>query len=61
MINGDNGKKEFVLLPYEEFVQMQEELELLDDLKALRIAKEAEKDSPTVSLADAKKMFNLNP
>ncbi len=33
------GKKEFVVLPYEEFVAMQEALEDYEDLKALREAK----------------------
>ncbi len=33
------GKKEFVVLPYEEFLAMQEALEDYEDLKALREAK----------------------
>jgi PHD/YefM family antitoxin component YafN of YafNO toxin-antitoxin module len=31
-----NGKKEFVVLPYEEFLRLQEELEDYQDLKTLR-------------------------
>jgi len=31
-----NGKKEFVVLPYEEFLRLQEELEDYEDLKTLR-------------------------
>lgn len=37
-----NGRKAFVVLPYEEFVQIQEELEDFDDLRALRAAKAQE-------------------
>jgi hypothetical protein len=35
-----NGKKDYVVLPYEEFLRVQEELEDYDDLRALREAKE---------------------
>ena len=38
------GKKEFVILPYEEFFKVQEELEDYEDLKALREAKIEEGD-----------------
>lgn len=50
-----DGKKEFVVLPYEEFVLIQEELEDYEALKALRDAKSKEADAPTTSLDDAKK------
>jgi len=49
------GKKEFVVLPYEEFVQLQEEIEAYEDLKDLRLAKETEQHAPSVSLAAVKK------
>jgi len=48
-------KKEYVILPYEEFVMVQEELEDYDDLRCLRDAKEAEKDAPTVGMDELKK------
>lgn len=54
-----NGKPEFVVLPYEEFVQLQELLADLEDLQDLRQAKTDEKDAPTVSLAEAKSMLNI--
>jgi PHD/YefM family antitoxin component YafN of YafNO toxin-antitoxin module len=54
-----DGKKEFVVLPYEEFVTMEEELQDYDDLKALRAAKDEEADAPTVSLAEARKELVL--
>jgi len=50
-----NGKKDYVVLPYEEFLKVQEELEDYDDLRSLREAKEAEKDSPTIGMVELKK------
>lgn len=51
-----DGQKQFAVLPYEEFLKIQELLEDLEDLKELREAKE-EKDSVSVSLTDVKEMF----
>lgn len=50
-----NGQKEFAVLPYEEFLKVQELLEDLEDLRDLREAKQAEEDSPSILLSDAKK------
>ncbi len=50
-----NGKKEYAVLPYEEFVRIQEELEDYQDLRCLREAKETEKDALTVGMAELKK------
>jgi len=50
-----NGKNEYAVLPYEEFVRIQEELEDYRDLRCLREAKEAEKDAPTIGMAELKK------
>jgi PHD/YefM family antitoxin component YafN of YafNO toxin-antitoxin module len=52
-----NGQKEFAVLPYEEFLQIQELLEDLEDLRDLREAKQDEKDKPSVSLDEVKKML----
>jgi len=49
-----NGKKDYVVLPYEEFLKVQEELEDYDDLRSLREAKEAEKDAPTIGMTEMK-------
>ncbi|HUL29398.1 MAG TPA: type II toxin-antitoxin system Phd/YefM family antitoxin [Thermodesulfobacteriota bacterium] len=49
-----NGKRDYVVLPYEEFVKVQEELEDYDDLRSLREAKETEKDAPTITMAQLK-------
>ena len=50
-----DGKKEYAVLPYEEFLRVQEELEDYEDLRCLREAKEIERDAPTIGLAELKK------
>ena len=45
-----DGRKEFVVLPYEEFLQMQEEIEDYQDLKTLRDEKASAHSQPTRSL-----------
>ena len=50
-----NGKKDYVVLPYDEFLKVQEELEDYDDLRSPREAKETEKDAPTIGMAELKK------
>jgi hypothetical protein len=47
-----NGRKEFAILPYEEFLALQEWLADVEDLLDLRAAKEAEHNAPTVSIAE---------
>jgi hypothetical protein len=55
---GDEGKSSlYSAMP--EFLQVQEFLADLEDLQDLRQAKNDEKDSPTISLAEAK--IRLNP
>jgi PHD/YefM family antitoxin component YafN of YafNO toxin-antitoxin module len=53
------GKKEFVVLPYEEFLQLQEQLEDYEDLRDLRCAKDEERDAPTTPLSEVKKTLQL--
>ena len=53
------GKKEFVVLPYEEFIQIQETLEDFEDLKALREAKEEEKNQSSTSLDEVVKSLQI--
>ena len=50
-----NGKKEFVVLSYGDFLRLQEQLEDYEDLRCLREAKAAERNAPTVGLAELKK------
>lgn len=54
-----DGKKEFVVIPYEEFIKLQEELEDYAGLKALRDAKTKEADNPTISFDDTKKELEI--
>ena len=54
-----NGKKEFVILPYEDFLKMQEELECYNDLRILREAKQEEQNASSVSFEEAKKILNI--
>ncbi len=53
------GKKQFVVLPYDEFIALQEELQDFYDLKELREAKGKEADAPTISFEEAKKALGL--
>jgi len=50
-----NGKKEFVVLPYEEFLAIQERLADLEDLRDLREAKRREGKAPGIPLADVRR------
>jgi PHD/YefM family antitoxin component YafN of YafNO toxin-antitoxin module len=45
-----DGRKEFVVLPYEEFLQMQAEIEDHKDLRTLRDEKARAQSDPTRSL-----------
>jgi PHD/YefM family antitoxin component YafN of YafNO toxin-antitoxin module len=47
-----NGRKEFAILPYEEYAALQEWLTDVEDLLDLRAAKKAEHDAPTISLTE---------
>ncbi|RMD87514.1 MAG: type II toxin-antitoxin system Phd/YefM family antitoxin, partial [Calditrichaeota bacterium] len=54
-----DGKTEYVIIPYEEFIELQEELSNYEDLRELRKAKEKEGDAPTISFEEAKKLLNI--
>ena len=49
------GKKEYAVIPYEEFLNLQEELNNYEDLRCLRKAKEAERDAPIIGIKELKK------
>ena len=55
-----NGEKQFVILPYEEFVAIQEALADAEDLAALRTAKKEEHDAPGIPLDDVIQEFSLS-
>ena len=54
-----NGKREFVVLPYEEFVALQELLADAEDLRELRAAKAEEATAPAVPLAEVKRRLGM--
>jgi PHD/YefM family antitoxin component YafN of YafNO toxin-antitoxin module len=54
-----NGKKEFAVIPYEEFEALQELIADIEDLMDLRTAKEEEANKPSLSLAEVKRMLGL--
>ena len=54
-----NGEKEFVVIPYEVFEKIKEELDDHECLKALRLAKAKEAKAKTTSLNQVKKQLNI--
>jgi hypothetical protein len=54
-----NGKKQFVVLPYEEFLAIQKRLNDADDLLELRKAKRLEARKKSIPLAKAKAKLGL--
>jgi PHD/YefM family antitoxin component YafN of YafNO toxin-antitoxin module len=54
-----NGKKEFVILTYEEFVALQERLSDAEDLMVLRKAKRAEQKKKSIPLSDVKRELGI--
>ena len=54
-----NGKKQFVVLPYEEFVALQKRRADAEDLMELRKAKRAEGNKKPLSLSDVKRKLGL--
>lgn len=53
-----NGRNEFVVLPYAEFVRLQEELEDLADIRALDEARAKEGHLPGIPLSDVRRRLN---
>ena len=54
-----NGKKQFAVLPYEEFLAFQSWLEDAEDLLALRKAKRAAGRKRSVPLTEAKRQLGI--
>ena len=54
-----NGKKQFAVLPYEEFVALQQQLDDAQDLLELRKAKRAEGKKKSIPLKEAKQALGL--
>ena len=56
----NNGKKQFAVLPYEEFLAIQERLADAEDLLELRKAKRTEAKKRSVPLAEVKRQLGLS-
>nr|VFK25971.1 MAG: hypothetical protein BECKMB1821G_GA0114241_101724 [Candidatus Kentron sp. MB]VFK33772.1 MAG: hypothetical protein BECKMB1821I_GA0114274_10539 [Candidatus Kentron sp. MB]VFK76374.1 MAG: hypothetical protein BECKMB1821H_GA0114242_10549 [Candidatus Kentron sp. MB] len=54
-----NGKKEFAVLPYEEFEQITMALADYEDLKDLRAAKRDEQDAPGTPIAQVRQELGI--
>lgn len=54
-----DGKKEFVILPWEDYVKIQEMLEDYEDLRELRKAKEESKEQKPIPFEKALKSLKL--
>ncbi len=54
------GKKEFVVIPYEEFLQIEEALEDFEDLRELRKEREESMDTPSRSLREIGKELGFD-
>lgn len=54
------GKRQFAVIPYEEFVALQEWIEDAKDLTALRIAREENKDEPSFTIEEVKKELGID-
>ena len=54
-----DGQKQFAVLPYEEFLAIQERLSDADDLLELRKAKRAEGRKRSVPLTEVKRQLGL--
>ena len=54
-----NGKEEFVVLPYEEYVELQEFLEDMKDWLLLQQAKQENAGQPSMSLDEVMKKYGI--
>jgi PHD/YefM family antitoxin component YafN of YafNO toxin-antitoxin module len=52
-----DGRREFVVLPCEEFEAVREELKELEDLRELRAVKAEKANAPTMTLAEARRRY----
>lgn len=53
------GRKQFAVIPYDEFVRLQEWIEDTLDLHELRLAREENQDQPTYSLEEVKEQLGI--
>ncbi len=56
-----DGKKEFAIISYADFLRIREDLEDYEDLQCLRKAKKSEKKAPTIGLSALRKSLTKRP
>ena len=54
-----NGKKQFAVLPYQEFVELREWIEDTEDLHALRLAREENAGEPSYTIEEVRKELEI--
>ena len=54
-----NGRKQFAVLPYDEFVRLQEELDDLADIRALDEARAKESHLPAIPLSEVRRRLDM--
>ena len=54
-----NGRKQFAVLPYDEFVRLQEELDDLADIRALDEARAKESHLPGIPLSEVRRRLDM--
>lgn len=54
-----DGKKQFAVLPYQEFVALQEWIEDTQDLLALRLAREENANEPSYTIEEVRKELGI--
>jgi len=54
------GKRQFAVIPYEEFVALQEWIEDAQDLATLRIAREENKDEPSFTIEEIRRELGID-
>lgn len=54
-----DGKKQFAVLPYQEFVALQEWIEDTQDLHALRLAREENADEPSYTIEEVRNELGI--
>ena len=54
------GRKAFVVLPYDEYLEIEDRRQELEDIRMLRQAKALEADAPTISLDEMRAGYGLS-
>ncbi len=54
------GRKAFVVLPYAEYLEIEEQLQQLEDIRTLRRAKTQDTDAPVMALAEVRTQYELD-